>query len=68
MFLIWIVTGMFDGFVDSVPACGELLGNFPELTLLLQYLLSLNVLMVGGECTLALSCSRARLRDAIVTV
>ena len=68
VFLIWIVTGMFDGFGGSTLACGEFPCDFLKLTLLLQYLLSLNVLMVGGECTLALSCSRARLRDAIVTV
>ena len=43
VFLIWIVTGMFDGFGGSAPACGEFPCDFPELTNLLQYLLSLNV-------------------------
>lgn len=59
VFLIWIVTGMFDGFGDSAPVYGELPCDFPESTLLLQYLLSLNVMMVGGVYVVSklLSCS-----------
>ena len=59
VFLIWIVTGMFDGFGGSTLACGEFPCDFLKLTLLLQYLLSQR--FDGGWCVYIganlLSCS-----------